>query len=252
MDVMIWLGAILMGLSLGLLGSGGSILTVPLLVFLAKEPEKVAIAESLLIVGAVACVGALRAHLSGHANLKLALLFGLPSMAGAYFGAWASQFVSGEVQLVIFSIVMLAASGFMLKPLKTSILQQPAHVHPIKLIVASLPVGALAGLVGVGGGFLIVPALLIVARISMQQAVGTSLMIIVLQSISGFYKHHQLFEASALSLNWNTILTVGGCAIAGVLAGGKLADRLPQQQIKRVFGVLLIGLALFTLYSAVV
>ena len=246
MDVIVWIGAVIMGLSLGLLGSGGSILTVPLLVFIAHEPEKLAIAESLLIVGAVAAVGAFTSFLKGQSDIKLALYFGLPSMLSAYLGAWLSQFVSGQVQLGIFSLVMLGASFFMFRPIKASAEGQIKQLNFNRLLSASLAVGCLAGLVGVGGGFLIVPALLYISGISIQMAIGTSLMIIVMQSAAGFYKHHQLFSDMALSINWSVVLTVGACAIVGVIAGGQLASKLPQLLIKRIFGGLLVVLAIFT------
>jgi uncharacterized membrane protein YfcA len=249
MDYMIWIGAILMGISLGLLGSGGSILTLPLLIFVAGEPTKLAIAESLLIVGTVASVGAVANYLKSNVDFKLVLHFGLPSMLAAYLGAWLSQFVTAQVQISIFGSLMILASYSMLKPKKVSLNSGASDVNLSVLLGSSLVVGTLAGLVGVGGGFLIVPALLLLTNASLKVAVGSSLVIIVLQSFSGFFKHYQLFQDSPLSFNWPLIFIVSGCAITGVLMGMQISERLPQQRIRQLFGVALILLAGFTFYK---
>lgn len=153
------LGALLIGLSLGLLGSGGSILTVPVLVYLLGEPPKQAIAESLLIVGGIALLGAVPYALRGLVDFRNVLFFGLPGMAGTYFGAWLSRFVSGQVQLLTFALVMLLAAYFMARPLPLK--RQEGGRKPWKIVLDGLFVGALTGFVGVGGGFLIVPALVL-------------------------------------------------------------------------------------------
>lgn len=254
-DPAIWIGAIIMGLSLGLLGSGGSILTVPLLVYVALEPEKMAIAQSLLIVGIVSLVGSISHFIKGKVDLKLVAMFGVPSMFFAYFGAYLSQFVSAQVQMIVFACVMLAASVFMLKPLKNkmsaSLVKQTDYsaAQFVMLIFAGVCVGSLAGLVGVGGGFLIVPALLIIAKISMQSAIATSLFIIAMQSFSGFAKY--LFMQSNEDGGFNTplIILISTCAILGVLLGTKLVNKLPQARLKQVFGVSLIPLSVFILFS---
>ncbi|GAB2680244.1 sulfite exporter TauE/SafE family protein [Aliiglaciecola aliphaticivorans] len=245
-DPIIWLGAITMGLSLGLLGSGGSILTLPLLIFIAKEPEKIAIAESLLIVGLVALVGTLTHHFKGNIIYKLVIYFGIPSMFAAYGGAYLAQFVSAQLQLLIFAGIMLLASVFMLKPV-SPLTNNPTPPHSgFWLIPASLLVGCLAGLIGVGGGFLIVPALMFIAKIPIKQAVGTSLVIIVMQSISGFSQYLQIFQDADIRLNWPLVTLISGCAIGGILVGLQVADKLPQTVIKRLFAAGLIGLSAYT------
>ena len=166
------IGAIVIGVSLGLLGSGGSILTVPLLTYVVERPPKVAIAESLLIVGGIALAGVWRQQRAGLVAWQKVVSFGLPSMVGTYLGAQLSQYFSGLAQLVLFAVIMLLASRFMLKPVNVA---AGNEVSLIKLIPAAVVVGMIAGLVGVGGGFLIVPALLALGGVSMRQAVGTSL-----------------------------------------------------------------------------
>ncbi|WP_371193860.1 sulfite exporter TauE/SafE family protein [Glaciecola sp. SC05] len=250
-DPVIWIGALMMGLSLGLLGSGGSILTVPLLVYVANEPEKIAIAESLLIVGIVALVGSIIHILKRNVDYKLALLFGLPSMFSAYLGAYLSQFVSAQFQMLLFAIVMLAASVFMLKPKSTNDLakQSKQDGNPYVLIAAGLCVGVLAGLVGVGGGFLIVPVLLGVTAIKIHQAIATSLVIITMQSFAGFGKYAYLTSVQSLSFNIELITLVSICAVLGVFIGAWATQRLPQAKLKSLFGISLIPLSVFIFYS---
>lgn len=255
----IWIGAILMGLSLGLLGSGGSILTVPLLVYIAHEPEKVAIAESLLIVGLVALTGSIPQFFKRLVDYRLVVVFGLPSMLAAYFGAYLSQYVSAQAQMVIFAVVMLGASGFMLKPLAVKLSSTGRQsdatgvrftgIQHLVLVVAGVCVGTLAGLVGVGGGFLIVPALLLIAKANMQKAIATSLFIIALQSFAGFMKYSYLQSTQEASFNVPLIILVTSCAIVGVLLGGKVVERLPQARLKQVFGLALIPLSFFILFT---
>ncbi len=233
------LGALFIGLALGLLGSGGSILTVPVLVYLLGEPPKQAIAESLLIVGGIALLGAIPYAKQGLVDWRNVLLFGLPGMAGTYLGAWSSQFVSGQVQLLTFALVMLLAAYFMARP--TPLRPQGAPKRqPWKIVLEGTGVGALTGFVGVGGGFLIVPALVLLGRLPMHLAVGTSLFIIAIKSFAGFYKYLHLLPAQGLSVNF----TIAGLFLLvgtlGSLLGGRLAVRLPQASLKRGFALFLV------------
>jgi len=240
-------GALIIGLSLGLLGSGGSILTVPLLTYVIGEPAKVAIAESLIIVGCIALVGAINSQRKGVIAWPLVLSFGLPSMGGTYIGAWASQFVSGLVQLAVFAIIMLLASRFMLKPVQIQQEQKSSSV--LGTFAAGVVVGAIAGFVGVGGGFLIVPALLIVGGITMSMAIGTSLSIIFLQSSVGFAKYYYLFsQQTEYQINFTLVAIMATIGALGSLLGSKIGGSLPQQKLKQIFGILLIvmGIGIFT------
>ncbi len=189
--VLAWLGALSIGLSLGLLGSGGSILTVPVLVYLVGQDEKVAIAGSLAVVGTIALAGALQYLRSDQVDWRNVGWFGVPGMAGTWLGAMLAAFVPGLVQLALFAVVMLVAAVMMLRggELKDTVARSPREVW--KIALDGLAVGILTGLVGVGGGFLIVPALVLLGGLSMHRAVATSLVIIALKSYSGFIKYSQ-------------------------------------------------------------
>jgi uncharacterized membrane protein YfcA len=239
-------GAIAIGLSLGLLGSGGSILTVPVLVYLVGQDEKVAIAGSLFIVGSIALAGGLQFLRAGFIQWRSVFIFGLPGMLGTYIGAVLSAYVAGVMQLALFALVMLVASILMLRPLD---LQDGARHERAAWKMASdgLAVGVITGLVGVGGGFLIVPALVLLGGLSMHQAVATSLVVIALKSYSGFFKYLDVLEQQSLELDWNTLGIVTALGIIGSVAGSKLARRLPQQELKRWFGYFLIVMGIYIL-----
>lgn len=239
-------GALAIGLSLGLLGSGGSILTVPVLVYLIGQDEKVAIAGSLFIVGSIALAGGLQYFRGGFIHWRSVLVFGLPGMVGTYLGAVLAGYLSGAMQLALFALVMLTASWFMLRPLDLE------HADGVereawKIAIDGLIVGVITGLVGVGGGFLIVPALVLLGGLSMHHAVATSLVIIALKSFTGFYKYLDVLEGQSLQLDWKTLLIVTGLGILGSVAGSKLARRLPQNKLKRWFGYFLIVMGVYIL-----
>ena len=244
--ILAWPGAIAIGLSLGLLGSGGSILTVPVLVYLIGQDEKVAIAGSLFIVGTIALAGSLQFLKANLIDWRIVLVFGLPGMAGTYSGAMIAAYVPGIVQLTMFAIVMLLASYMMLRPVN---LDLPGHApRPVwKIAIDGLIVGILTGLVGVGGGFLIVPALVLLAGLSMRSAVATSLLIIAMKSYSGFYKYIAVLEAQNLQLDWNTLMVVTGLGIVGSIASARIAHRVQQDKLKKGFGIFLIVMGIYIL-----
>jgi uncharacterized membrane protein YfcA len=244
LNIFIVLGAVLIGLSLGLLGSGGSIITVPLLIYVADEPTKLAIAESLFIVGCISAFGSLSYIKRGLVNWKFVMLFGLPSMLGTYFGAWTSQFVSGEVQLLTFSIVMLIASRSMFSPITSTHSAVPAPRN-ILVISAGMLVGAIAGFVGVGGGFLIVPALFLLGKLAFKQAIGSSLIIITMQSFIGYLKYQHVLEQFALTMNWKIVSVIVFMGILGSIIGVRIADKIPQQQIRKLFAIVLVVLGIY-------
>ncbi len=247
---MAWIGALSIGLSLGLMGSGGSILTVPVLVFLLGEGEKVAIAESLAIVGAIAFVGSLPYASRGLVHWRSVLLFGVPGMAGAFLGAAASAYVSGTTQLVFFGFVMLTAAFFMLRPPgNDDVLDDSEGRVAWKVATDGLLVGAVTGFVGVGGGFLIVPALVLLGGLEMHLAVGTSLMIIALKSATGFVKYLDVLTGLELSVDWSLIAVFVALGTAGSIAGTWLAARTPQVRLRQAFAVFLMSMAVFVLYS---
>ncbi len=267
-----WIGALLIGLSLGLLGSGGSILTVPVLAYLVGEPDKLAIAESLGIVALISLVGALPYAFKRQVDWRNVLFFGIPGMAGTYLGAYLSQFLSGALQLMLFAGIMLLAAVMMFRspggaekeanapetPEEGDVAVQapPASRSAVssrqavwKIALEGVLVGILTGLVGVGGGFLIVPALVLLGGLSMHIAIGTSLLIIALKSLSGFVKYIDVLEASGLAVHWNIVLLFAAIGIAGSFIGSRIAGRVSQGLLKRGFAVFLVVMGIFILWQ---
>jgi len=246
-SILAWPGAIAIGVSLGLLGSGGSILTVPVLVYLIGQDEKVAIAGSLFVVGTIALAGSLQFLRAKLIDWRNVAIFGIPGMAGTYLGAFLAAYVSGIVQLSLFAVVMLLASYLMLRPVDLEHVSNSEPRVAWKIAIDGFFVGIITGLVGVGGGFLIVPALVLLGGMPMHRAVATSLVIIALKSYSGFYKYLDVLDDQGLQLDWNTLLIVTGLGIAGSFAGASVANRLPQDTLKKWFGYFLIVMGLYIL-----
>ncbi len=240
-----WLGALVVGVTLGLLGSGGSILTVPLLIYLVEQPEKVAIASSLVIVGTISAVGAMGHIRRGNLVWSILVQFGIPAMAGTYAGAVVAGFMPGLLQLGLFSLVMLAAAWRMFKTSSSKARQgeqragDDDRLRLLRSGLAGFATGTLAGVVGVGGGFLIVPALVLLFGLPMQRAVGTSLMIIVMQSASGFYKYLDIIEQQQLALDWRVIGVFIGVGLLGFATGGTLGRKVDDALLKKLFASLL-------------
>lgn len=241
------LGAVAIGLVLGLLGSGGSILTVPVLVYLAHEPDKVAIAESLAIVGAIAAVGALPYAKQKLVDWHSVLYFGVPGIIGTYGGAALSKWIPGAIQLALFAVVMILAAGLMIRGKNVDDSAERVR-QPLWLIAAEgLFVGVLTGLVGVGGGFLIVPALVLLGGLSMRLAVGTSLLIIAAKSAAGFYKYTDVLAEAGQAVDWTLIGIFAVIGIVGSFVGNALSQRVPQAQLKRGFALFLVVMGGFIL-----
>ncbi len=236
----------LVGFSLGLVGGGGSILTVPILVYVAGLPAKEAVALSLAIVGATAAVGAVVQYRAGDADLRIAGLFGGTGMLGAFLGAPLTRLVPAHVLMLIFAALMvlvgvrmLAQRGAETAPEETMSRPRAAQ-QALRCGVAGLGVGILTGFLGVGGGFLIVPALLRFARIPMRKAVGTSLVVIALNSAAGYLAHRgEAVHAGPMALVF-TVAAVGG------LAGGLVAGRrMRPAGLRAAFGALALAVAAF-------
>ena len=243
--------AALVGLSLGLLGGGGSILTVPIFVYVLGFEAKEAIAMSLAVVGATSLFGALGHWRSGNVSVRVALIFGVVAMSGTYLGARLAAFFSGAAQLALFAVVMLVAAGFMFRARTPGF--QPASDEQnggvkemsIGLIVAEgLAVGILTGLVGVGGGFLVVPALVLLGKVPMKQAVGTSLLVIAMKSAAGFAGY-----LGQVQVEWGFMGLFTAIAIGGILLGTWLVRFVPQQALQRAFAVFLVVMGGFILYQ---
>jgi uncharacterized membrane protein YfcA len=242
-----WLGALVVGLSLGLLGSGGSILTVPILVYVIGESPKQAVAASLAIVGVIALAGAASYARKRLVEWRFVVYFGLPGILATYAGAWLSHLVSGAVQLIVFAVIMGLASFTMLRRGRAAGDAQPQR-HFAWLLAAGVGVGLITGFVGVGGGFLFVPALVILGGLPMHRAVGTSLAVIALNSASGFVGHYVQLAAARIDIPWTEIATFAVIGTAGSLVGHALGSRFAHTSLRRAFGVLLVVMCAFVLW----
>ncbi len=242
-----WLGGVLIGVTLGLLGSGGSILTVPILVYLVGEPQKTAIVESLVIVGLIAAGGVVPYARKGLVAWHTVVAYAAPGMMGSYAGAWLAHFVSATVQLTAFGVLMLMAAALMLKP-PTLTPADPPRPVPWQVAAQGLTIGLLTGFLGVGGGFLIVPCLVLVAGLPMHVAVGTSLATIAFNSAAGFTKSVQVLHSLGGRIHWPVVTLFTALGLAGMLAGSALAGRLEHSQLKRGFGLFLVVTACYILW----
>ena len=175
------------------------------------------------------------------------MFFGVPGMVSTYFGAWLAQYIAGIVQLVIFAFVMLLAAFTMQK--KSNIEHVVHKRKNYKIIIDGILVGLVTGIVGVGGGFLIVPALVLMGGLGMRNAVATSLMIIAMNSYTGFYKYWFVLTEQNIQLNWHTIVVVSLIGIAGTFVGNYLCNKIPQATLKRYFAYFLMLMAIFILFK---
>jgi len=225
-----YLLSVAIGVSLGFFGGGGSILTVPLLVYVFGLDAKVALASSLLIVGAASASGALQHGRAGHIALRTGLLFGAAGMAGAYAGGRAAAFVDGTLLLLLFAAMMVWTAVAMWRGRRAPDAAATDGFSPARLVAQGFGVGMFTGLVGAGGGFLIVPALALWAGLPMRAAIGTSLLIIVFNSLAGFTGY-----ASHVQVDYPLVAAVAGLAIAGSLVGSRLAHIVDPAALRRAF-----------------
>lgn len=244
MITLVLAASVLIGISLGILGGGGSILTVPILVYLAGMDSKEAIATSLFVVGVTSAVGLIPHARAGRVRWRTGLIFGAVSMVGAYGGGRLAEYIPGTVLLVAFALMMLATAAAMLRKSRKPKAAKPAHTElPVKhVVVEGLVVGAVTGLVGSGGGFLVVPALALLGGLPMSVAVGTSLLVIAMKSFSGLAGH-----LSGVSIDWNLALMVTGAAVVGSLIGSRFAGRIPQDTLRKAFGWFVVVMGVFVL-----
>ena len=233
--------AVFVGIALGVLGGGGSILTVPILVYLAGLDAKHAIAMSLFVVGVTSALGAIPHARAGRVRWRTGLLFGATAMAGAYGGGRLAQFIPGTWLLAGFGVMMLATAVAMLRAPGAR-----PRVHkelPVLLVVAEgLVVGAVTGLVGAGGGFLVVPALVLLGGLPMGIAVGTSLVVIAMKSFAALAGY-----LSTVHIDWPLAIAVTAAAVAGGVLGGRLAGRIPDRVLRQGFGWFVVVMGAFVL-----
>ncbi len=230
------------GLSLGLLGGGGSILTVPALVYLIGQSPQAAVTTSLAIVGANSALGVLFHCTRGAVNWRVALLFGGVGMATAYLAAGLSQHFPPTTLLVAFALLMLVISLLMLRPRPVAA-EADGKLSLGKIVISGAVVGLLTGILGVGGGFLIVPALVMLVRLPIRQAVGTSLVIIAMNSAAGLLGH----LGGAFDVQVTLFFIVGG--LAGSFAGARLATRIDPNHLRRLFALFVLVLGTLLLFD---
>jgi uncharacterized membrane protein YfcA len=239
--------AVLIGVTLGMLGGGGSILTVPVFVYVMSFEPKDAIAMSLPVVGVTSLAGAAGHWREGNVDWRAVAVFGPLAMLGALTGARLARLVSGAFQLALLGVVMTVAGLLMLRGRSaeesTPRLAAGRRRYAV-LAVAGLGVGALTGLVGVGGGFLIVPALVLLAGVPMKRAIGTSLLVISLSTATALAGYR-----GQASISWGVVLLFAALAIVGTLAGTRAVRRVPAQRLRRAFGVAVLVLGALLLYQ---
>lgn len=234
--------SLLAGVALGLFGGGGSILTVPILVYAAGLEAKEAIATSLVVVG-VTSLAALVAHArGGRVRWRSGLLFGVAGMAGAYAGGRIAGYVPAAWLMVGFGIMMLATAVAMLTGRGRPTRPGHAEVPVARVLLDGVVVGLVTGLVGAGGGFLVVPALALLGGLPMNVAVGTSLLVIAMKSGAGL-----LGYLSSTSVDWVLAAAVAAAAVTGSLLGGALAGRVPQDGLRKGFAWFVVAMAVFVL-----
>ncbi len=222
--------AVLIGVTLGFFGGGGSILTVPLLVYVFGIDAKPAIAGSLLVVCAASLSGALLHWRAGNVELRRGLFFAAAAVPGAYLGGRAGAFVDGSLLLMLFAAMMLLTATVMWRGRRGPIHPSEGEPSARRLLAQGFGVGVVTGSVGAGGGFLIVPALTLWGGLPMPAAVGTSLMIIVLNSLAGFSGY-----ASHIDIDVPLVAAVAAAAVAGSLAGSRLAYRIDPSSLRKAF-----------------
>jgi len=244
MNLLALIGAALIGLSLGLTGAGGSIITLPVLVYLADIPPKQAVGISLFVVGIAALVGALQRISTRELHLKAGLMFAISGMLGATAGARLTPLVSSQTLMIIFAVLMLVVALNMLIGSKSE-LNATAECRPARCLLAGLGVGILTGFIGVGGGFLLMPALVKFARLPLRTATGTSLAVISFNSAAGFLSHY-----GETPPRWTLAILFAGIAAAGVIIGSYLTKRLPVSRLRQGFAFMVIITGSFVLWKS--
>lgn len=256
MAVVGYFASALIGVSLGLIGGGGSILTVPVLVYLFGVDPVLATAYSLFIVGSTSLVGTLPKYNEGMVNMRTAVIFGIPSIVAVYatraflvplipdpvFTVAGVTVTKAMLLMGLFAVLMVAASISMIRTRSKPQVESataPQHFNYPMILLEGTVVGILTGLVGAGGGFLIIPALVLFSKLPMKQAVGTSLLIIAAKSLFGF-----LGDLSHYHLDWMLLLSVTALAIAGIFMGNRMSRQVDSEKLKKAFGwfVLIMGI----------
>jgi len=254
MEIMGYLAAALIGVSLGLIGGGGSILTMPVLVYLFRVSPSLATSYSLFVVGSTSLVGAFNNYKKGFVSIKTALLFGLSSIVTVFItrkfivSALPEKLIIGSITVTesflimsVFAVLMVFASISMIKnntEEKPDVINED-KINLLKLFFYGIFVGIVTGLLGAGGGFLLIPALVLIGNIPMKEAIGTSLLIIALNSLIGF-----IGDLGHFQIDWFFLSKITLVAVAGIFAGGYIGKKIPGEKLKKAFGwfVLVMGI----------
>lgn len=238
---------VVVGLTMGMLGGGGSMLAVPILVFVLGLDPHDAVPASLLIVALTSAFAVVPHARARCVRWRIGFVFGGAGMFGSFLAGLVARWIPGELLLVLLALMMGAIAIAMLRggarttepacdPKAAPVCMTASDVRA--LLLRGLVVGSATGLVGAGGGFVIVPALVLLCRMPMQEAIGTSLVVIAMQGAAGFAGH-----ASHAAVPWALVAQVSALAVAGSFVGASLARRVPQRRLRRAFGVLVLGIA---------
>jgi len=236
--------AAFIGISLGMLGGGGSILTLPILKYVLGFEAHQAIAGSLFVVGATSATALITHARNGRVRFRTGLIFGLAGMAGAFGAGRVAKFIPAGILLVAFAAMMVVTAVAMLRG-RRDVTPRPASAKELpvlKVLLEGLVVGAVTGLVGAGGGFLVVPALVLLGGLPMSVAVGTSLLVISMKSFAGFAGY-----LSSTTVDWKLLLPITAVAIVGSVFGGWAAGKVQQEKLRRAFGWFVVVMAIYML-----
>lgn len=230
------------GITLGLLGGGGSILTTPILIYALGMEPKSAIATALLVVCVTSVAGLVQHARAGNVHWRTGLFFGAAGMAGAYLGGRAAGWIPANILMGLFTVLMVVTSIAMLRGRPE--VAPRAGEAAWKIVVNGAAVGAVTGLVGAGGGFVVVPALVLLGGLPMQTAIGTSLLVIAMNTLAGFAGHF-----GHVHVDYGIAMMVSAAAVVGSLLGSRLGTRIRPDTLRRGFGVFVLLMASFVLYQ---
>ena len=263
MEIIGYIASLLIGISLGLIGGGGSILTVPVMVYLFGLQPLLATSYSLFVVGSTSLVGAYNNFRKGFVNIKAALLFGASSIVTVFL---TRKFIVPVIPktiitiggvtiteelltMVLFAVLMLVASISMIRKRKVAVEEAECHecIRFDKLVFYGIAIGLVTGFLGAGGGFLLIPALVLLLKLPMKKAVGTSLMIIALNSLIGFTG-----DLGHFSIDWFFLLKITAIAVTGIFIGGAISKKIPGDKLKKGFGWFVLVMGIYILLKETV
>ena len=250
--------AVFIGMAVGLLGGGGSILTTPLLVYVVGFDAKQAITASLFVVAVTSIFGLISHARAGRVIWKTGLLFGVAGMVGAFIGGQIGSRLPGVVLLIAFAIMMGVTAVAMIRGRKQVAGKSHGGRPIVRILIDGLVVGLVTGLVGAGGGFLVVPALVLLGGLAMPNAVATSLLVVAMKSVAGFFGYALTFGGGSfiswnpeIQLDWTIILIVTAAAIVGAIIGSRLVGRIHPDLLRKIFGWFVLVMAVFILVQEI-